>query len=256
MQALAVLRKPTPGSVAWIGFFAAVLAAWAVMYAMARRAGVDWLGPSAELCGNPMDGFAHLFPMWTAMMAAMMLPTMIPTLRVYDGLIRSGPGSRDGWLGLLAGYLAVWTAFSAAIAAAQIALVRLGMLDAFGALASPWASALLLLAAGAFQFAPAKTLCHSACVSPMAYFVGRWRPGVAGGLRMGLGLGAFCVGCCWAIMLLGFVGGAMNLAFMGIATLFMVLEKLPDIGRHLVRPAGAALIAAGLHVAAGAALAA
>ena len=82
----------------------------------------------------------------------------------------------------------------------------------------------------------------------MAWFLGRWRPGAAGGARMGAGLGAYCVGCCWGIMALGFAGGVMNMLWMGLATLFMVLEKLPQIGHRLTRPAGGLLIAGGLAV--------
>ena len=79
-------------------------------------------------------------------------------------------------------------------------------------------------------------------VSPTFYFLGNWRTGFAGGLRMGLGLGSFCVGCCWGFMLLGFAGGVMNLAWMGLATLVMVLEKLPQIGHYIIKPMGVALI--------------
>ena len=80
----------------------------------------------------------------------------------------------------------------------------------------------------------------------MMYFVGHWKTGFSGGLRMGLGLGVFCVGCCWGFMALGFVGGVMSLAWMGLATLFMVLEKLPSIGHYVTRPMGGLLIAAGV----------
>jgi predicted metal-binding membrane protein len=83
----------------------------------------------------------------------------------------------------------------------------------------------------------------------MTYFLGHWRPDFAGGLRMGLGLGAYCVGCCWGFMALGCVGGMMSLLWMGLATLFMVLEKLPQIGHHCRKPAGALLIAGGIAVA-------
>ena len=84
----------------------------------------------------------------------------------------------------------------------------------------------------------------------MTFFMERWRPGVSRAFIMGAQLGALCLGCCWALMLLGFVGGTMNLLWMGAATLFMVLEKLPDIGRRLTRPAGWVLIvAAGLMLA-------
>jgi predicted metal-binding membrane protein len=83
----------------------------------------------------------------------------------------------------------------------------------------------------------------------MMYFVGHWKTGFTGGLRMGLGLGAFCVGCCWGFMALGFVGGIMSLAWMGVATLFMILEKLPQIGHKVTKPMGVLLITAGLIVA-------
>jgi predicted metal-binding membrane protein len=76
----------------------------------------------------------------------------------------------------------------------------------------------------------------------MMYFMGNWRPGFAGGLRMGLGLGTFCVACCWGFMALGFAGGVMNLAWMGLATLFMVLEKLHQIGHKVTKPMGVLLI--------------
>ena len=79
-------------------------------------------------------------------------------------------------------------------------------------------------------------LCHGVCHSPMSYFLTRWKTGFGGGLRMGLGLGAFCIGCCWGFMALGFVGGVMNLAWMGLATLFMVIEKLPQIGHYTTKP--------------------
>ena len=114
----------------------------------------------------------------------------------------------------------------------------------------PWFAAALLVAVGLFQFTRAKEICHGVCHAPMTYFLGHWRPGFAGGLRMGTGLGAFCAGCCWGFMALGFVGGMMSLLWMGLATLFMVVEKLPQIGHHVTKPAGAALILGGIGMAA------
>jgi predicted metal-binding membrane protein len=86
-----------------------------------------------------------------------------------------------------------------------------------------------------------KEACLSKCRAPMMFFLQHWDEGP---LRNGLRLGAVCLGCCWALMLLGFVGGVMNLAFMGVATILMALEKLPAIGRWLTRPMGGALLAA------------
>jgi len=126
------------------------------------------------------------------------------------------------------------------------ALLFAGVIDMLGIAQNRFVSGGLLIAVGAFQFTRAKEVCHGVCHSPMTYFLGHWKTGFGGGLRMGLGLGAFCVGCCWGFMVLGFVGGVMSLLWMGLATLFMVLEKLPQIGHYVTKPMGFALILAGL----------
>jgi len=142
----------------------------------------------------------------------------------------------------------VWVGFAGVIAAVQLALLFGGVIDMLGIARSPWVAGGVLIAVGAFQFSRTKEMCHGVCHSPAMYFFGRWRTGFTGGLRMGLGLGAFCVGCCWGFMALGFVGGVMNLAWMGLATLFMVLEKLPQVGHVVTKPMGFVLVAAGLAV--------
>lgn len=248
-------------STLWLAFFGVILLAWAMMYMMAMDMDVDLLGRPGDM-GNamrfmdprmdmymPMATFGPLFVMWGAMMAAMMLPTMVPTLRSYEDLMVSANGTRAGWVGLLLGYFIIWLAFAAVIAAAQLGLLFAGVIDMLGIAKSRWFAAALLLAVGLFQFTRAKEICHGVCHSPMMYFIGNWRTGFAGGLRMGLGLGTFCVGCCWGFMVLGFAGGVMNLAWMGLATLFMVIEKLPQVGHFVTKPMGAALIAGALLVA-------
>lgn len=195
---------------------------------------------------NSMTRFLPLFGMWAVMMAAMMLPTMVPTLKSYEDLMISADGTRIGWIGLLLGYSIIWVTFSALITAFQLILLSLGLVDMMGKVKSIWISSALLIIAGAFQFTRAKEVCHGICHSPMSYFLGNWKIGFNGGLRMGLGLGAFCVGCCWLFMMLGFAGGVMNFLWMGLATLFMVIEKLPAIGHYVIRPMGAVLIASGV----------
>lgn len=247
-------------SLLWLGFFAAILAAWWVMYAMAVDMDLDLIGrpgaagkvmremdPRMDMY-MPMAHFGPLFAMWAIMMAAMMLPTLVPTLQSYEDLIASANGSRAGWIGVLLGYFAVWVAFAAVITGVQLALLFGGVVDMLGIAKSSVFAGLLLLATGAFQFTRVKEVCHGVCHSPMTYFLGHWRTGFAGGLRMGLGLGAYCVGCCWGFMALGFVGGVMSLLWMGLATLFMVLEKLPQIGHLVTRPMGVALIFGGAAV--------
>ena len=238
----------------WLTFFGLVLVAWVMMYVMAMNMDVDLLGRPGDM-GNrmrwmdprmdmymPMATFGPLFVMWGAMMAAMMLPTMVPTMRSYEDLIVSADGTRAGWLGVILGYFLVWLLFAALIALVQLALLFGGVVDMLGIAKSRWFAAGLLMGVGLFQFTRTKEICHGVCHSPMMYFLGHWRSGFQGGLRMGLGLGVFCVGCCWGFMALGFAGGVMNLAWMGVATFFMVIEKLPQIGHYITRPLGFALI--------------
>jgi len=250
----------------WLGFFAVILLAWVWMYAMSTGMGLDLLGRPNEMAQRmammdprmdmamPMAEFGPLFVMWSGMMAAMMLPTLVPTLQTYEALIVSADGTRAGWIGVLTGYFVVWVGFAGAIAGAQLALLFGGAIDMLGIFKQAWMSGALLIAVGAFQFTRVKEVCHGVCHAPMSYFLGHWRTGFSGGLRMGLGLGAFCVGCCWGFMALGFAGGVMNLAWMGLATFFMVLEKLPEIGHRVTRPLGLALMLAGAGVLAWSAL--
>ncbi|MGJ8545483.1 MAG: DUF2182 domain-containing protein [Sulfitobacter sp.] len=244
----------------WIGFFAAILWAWTVMVQMSTGMGLDILGrpdamaeamrhmdPNMDMA-MPMAEFVPLALMWSIMMAAMMLPTLIPTLRAYEDLMCSANGSRGGWLGVVLGYSVIWAGFAALIAGFQVALLQWGVIDMLGIARSPFVAGLLLMGVGLFQFSRVKEICHGVCHAPAMYFLGHWRAGTSGGLRMGLSLGAFCVGCCWGFMALGFVGGVMNLAWMGLATLFMVIEKLPQVGHYVTKPLGFALIIAGAAV--------
>lgn len=241
-------------STLWLAFFGLILVSWWMLVGMSTSMGLDVLGrpdAMAEAMRRmdprmdmkmPMAEFWPLAFMWAAMMAAMMLPTLVPTLRAYEDLMLSANGTRAGWLGVITGYLAVWVLAALVLAGLQLALLFGGVIDMLGIATSRWFAAGLLLAVGLFQFTRAKEICHGVCHSPAMYFLGHWRVGFGGGARMGAGLGAYCVGCCWGFMALGFAGGVMNLAWMGLATLFMVLEKLPQIGHYVTKPMGFALI--------------
>ncbi len=244
----------------WLAFFGGILLAWWWLYQMATGMGIDLIGrpgPMAQRMAAmdprmdmymPMAEYGPVFWMWAIMMAAMMLPTLVPTLSAYEDLMTSANGTRAGWIGVIVGYAIVWVAFAAAIAGLQLALLFGGVVDMLGIPKTPWFAGSLLIAVGLFQFTRAKEVCHGVCHSPMSYFMGHWKTGFAGGLRMGLGLGAFCVGCCWGFMVLGFVGGVMSLLWMGLATLFMVIEKLPQVGHVVTKPMGGLLIAGGIAV--------
>ncbi len=242
----------------WLAFFAAIILAWAMMYMMAVDMDLDLFGRPGEMGARmaamdprmpmdmPMARFGPLFSMWAIMMAAMMFPTLVPTLRSYEDLINNADGSRAGWIGVLAGYFVVWVAFAAVITGVQLALLYGGVVDMLGIAKSVWVSSALLIVVGLFQFTRIKEVCHGVCHAPMMYFLGHWKTGFRGGLRMGLGLGAFCVGCCWGFMALGFVGGVMSLLWMGLATLFMIFEKLPSVGHLVTKPLGVLLVFGGI----------
>jgi len=236
----------------WLGLFGLVLAGWAALYMMAipaemrslsRIYGSDfWAG----LCRVTPDsaGALKLWGMWALMSAAMMLPTALPAFATFDDL----PTSQRDFAALVGGYLAIWLGFSAVAALAQMALWQFGLVDQTGLSLSRILSAVLLIGAGAYQFTALKNACVSKCRAPLPFFMDHWNEGP---WRMGLRLGAVCLGCCWALMVLAFVGGVMSLAFMGLATLLMVLEKLPQLGDRLTRPLGFGLIGAGALVLAG-----
>ena len=151
-----------------------------------------------------------VFIMWAVMMAAMMLPTAMPMVTVFATLNRRRSEAART-VAFVAGYVALWTAFGAAATAAQWALQARGLLSPMIVSMSPALSAALLMIAGVFQFTPLKQACLRACRSPLGFLLTDWRDGLWGAARMGLRHGLYCLGCCWALMALLFVGGAMNL---------------------------------------------
>ena len=233
--------------VLWLGFFALILLAWGGIFAQVAQAPIGLWG---VLCTTAAAaGFFDLWGMWALMAAAMMLPTFVPALRTFVNMGAAGATRPIEAAALVMGYALVWVAGSALGAAAQLALSRVGVLAADGSSLSVWLTVALLVAAGLYQLSILKAACLAKCRMPLTYFMGRWAPGLPRALSMGAELGLICFVCCWALMALAFVGGTMNLVWMGLATLFMVLEKLPQLGRPLTRPAGFALIGAGVLLA-------
>ncbi len=242
------------GTSQWLVLYGAILFAWLLLALMAapddlRAAGRLYGADLIEaICSVSVStaGFASAVFMWALMLLAMMLPTALPALAAYDDL---GHAGHEGDVATLAaGYIAVWLGFAVLAAGAQIALLNAGVISPFGESLSPHLTALLLALAGAYQFTPAKAACLSRCRTPLMFFMehideGPWR----NGLRLGL----ICIGCCWALMLLTFIGGMASLLFMGVGVVVMTLEKLPQIGRWLSAPLGLTLIIAAGCVAIG-----
>ena len=226
------------------------LVGWAWIAVMARDMYGPMTGASAWMM-TPVWDLAHmllLWLMWAVMMAAMMLPSAAPMVLTYGSAVRrnTGVAAARHVYALAAGYLTVWAVFCAGAAALQRGLAALLFVSPMMEVTSPSAGAALLLLAGLYQLTPLKHACLSACRSPLAFLMSRWRRGTSGAFLLGLEHGASCVGCCWALMLLLFVGGVMNLVVIAALTAFVALEKLAPFGMRSARVSGALLIAAAL----------
>lgn len=201
-----------------------------------------------DMAGEMDTDWPIVFAMWWVMMIAMMTPSVAPLVLLYGRVVRhrAAPDAAvtvpAGFL--LAGYLAVWAVFSAAAATAQLALQPAGLLSPMMLWSkSPVLSAAVLAAAGLYQLSPLKGACLSQCRGPVEFLTRHWRPGRRGALAMGLRHGAYCVGCCWALMALLFVGGVMNLVWIAALSLLVLAEKLLPHGAAISRATGGVLLA-------------
>jgi predicted metal-binding membrane protein len=194
---------------------------------------------------------ALMASMWAVMMVGMMVPSAAPMTLLYAGVARKAAADGSSLAPtaiFVIGYLLMWTFFSMAAAAAQWGLERAALLSPGMVATSPALGASLLIVAGAYQLTPIKRACLRHCRSPAHLLSQRWRDGVGGALRMGIEHGAYCLGCCWALMALLFVGGVMNLIWVAAIALFVLLEKLAPHGAGGGRLAGAGLIVAGIVI--------
>jgi predicted metal-binding membrane protein len=182
------------------------------------------------------------------MMAGMMLPTAAPTLLLYGAMARragTAAAAARQIHALAAGYVAAWSVFSLGATAHQRLFISLLLVSAMMEATGPRVGAALLLVAGAYQLTPMKQACLRTCRSPLGFLMSRWRAGATGAFRMGLEHGLSCIGCCWALMLLLFVGGVMNLGVIAALTTLVAFEKLAPPGVYGPRVGGALLIGAG-----------
>jgi predicted metal-binding membrane protein len=200
-----------------------------------------------------------LFSMWWLMMIAMMLPSAAPMVLLHAAVTRkglarandAGPNAPSHRLhstttAFIAGYLAMWGAFSLVAVVAQWALERGELLSAMMMSTSKLLGSGLLLAAGVWQLTPFKTVCLRHCRSPISFLSTHWHPGVGGAFRMGIEHGVFCLGCCWFLMALLFYGGVMNLIWIIGLALLVLAEKMMPAGVAFGRITGLLLIAWGV----------
>ncbi|RUV05189.1 MAG: DUF2182 domain-containing protein [Mesorhizobium sp.] len=196
--------------------------------------------------------WALMIAMWWVMMVAMMSPSAAPTILLYARVHRHAlaQGQIQDKLAptgvFMAGYLLVWLGFSVAAAALHWLLEREAFVSAaMMSSQSRWLSGIVLIAAGLYQLSPLKNACLSHCRTPTAFLSRHWRPHALGALRLGALHGAFCVGCCWMLMALLFVGGVMNLVWVAALAILVLVEKVFPAGQWVGRVAGIALIAWG-----------
>jgi predicted metal-binding membrane protein len=248
-----------------------VIAALAVVVALAW-ADIIWLADDMAMGGMDMTGFrmipagqglmmpasapwqplefAYVLAMWAVMMVGMMTPSVAPMILVYARVgrqaVASGrPFAASGWFA--SGYLIAWFGFSLAATSAQWALERAALLTPMMESASGLLGGIVLIAAGLYQWTPIKEACLSYCQAPLTFIMrhGGFRSDPSGALALGLRHGLYCIGCCWALMLLLFVGGVMNVLWIAGLAVLVLLEKVAPFGKFIPRIAGCILIGAG-----------
>jgi predicted metal-binding membrane protein len=249
-----------------------VLAALAIITATAW-ADLAWLADDMAMGGMDMTGFrmipagrslmmpasepwqpiefGYVFAMWVVMMIGMMTSSVAPMILIYARVGRQAatqdkPFAASGWFA--AGYLLAWTSFSLVATSLQWALERAALLTPMMESASNILGAIVLILAGLYQWTPLKEACLAYCQSPLLFIQqqGGFRGDPGGALALGFRHGIYCIGCCWALMALLFVGGVMNLLWIAVLAILILLEKLTPFGRVVARIAGVAFIASGV----------
>jgi predicted metal-binding membrane protein len=257
----AALRRERLIALAALLFVAALAWGW-TLHLAAQMAGMNapamtgitmshlqMLSPAMTPWSMPLG--LYLFAMWAVMMVGMMTPSAAPMVLLYLGVARHAAGSGHRFAGaawLFAGYLLAWCLFALVATLAQWGLESTAMMTAGMQAANPTLGAVVLIAAGLYQWLPVKNACLTQCRAPLSFIQqhGGFQPSAAGSLRLGFAHGLYCVGCCWLLMLVLFVVGVMNLLWIAALTLFVLAEKLVPRPLWLARGAGMAAMAAGL----------
>lgn len=211
-------------------------------------AGQGWMMPVAAPW-RPIE-FAAVFVMWAVMMVGMMTPSVAPMVLIYAHIERRAnkdgrPFAASAWFAL--GYLLSWTAFSLVATSAQWALERAALLTPMMESASSILGGAVLIIAGLYQWTPFKNACLSYCQSPIGFILHYgFRGDARGAVTLGFRHGLYCIGCCWAVMLILFVAGVMNLFWIAVLAALILVEKVLPFGRLVPRLAGVVFIACGI----------
>src|SRR5689334_10382138 len=196
--------------------------------------------------GTDLGTFGWFVGVWVVMMAAMMFPSVAPTAALYSRMTRSRAPLAP--LVFAGGYLVTW----AAAGVLAFAVSDLGGAALGGVLewhrAGRWFAAAVLAVAAVYELTPLKDVCLGKCRSPLGFLLGSWRDGLRGALRMGVRHGAWCVGCCWALMAALFALGVMSLAWMAFVAALIALEKTLPWGRPVTYATAVVLLVLGVLV--------
>jgi predicted metal-binding membrane protein len=233
----------------------AAITALAWIYLLYLATGMDTTSGAMQAATMPalepwsMTDLALMFVMWAVMMVAMMTPSAAPMILLYAAIVRKSraqdrPVAHSG--AFVSGYLAVWAGFSALATLLQWGLEQAALLSPMMVSTSPLLGGALLIAAGVYQMTPLKQACLQHCRSPVHFLTSHWRKGAGGAFRMGLDHGLYCLGCCWVLMALLFVGGVMNLLWIAALAGLVLAEKIIPRGVLAGRVAGGAMILGGL----------
>jgi predicted metal-binding membrane protein len=193
---------------------------------------------------------ALTFAMWLVMMIGMMTPSVTPTVLLFNRIARRAPegGAFARTSAFVGGYLLIWVAFAAVATGLQVEFIALEWIDDMGITRGPIATAAVLFAVGVYQWLPAKRTCLDHCRSPVEFLVTAYRPGARGALQMGARHGLYCLGCCWGLMLLLFVGGVMNLLWVAAIAAVVFIEKLLAGGEWVRRTIGVVAVLAAFAI--------
>ena len=214
--------------------------------------GMNMPGMSMAGAGSVWNagGFALTVAMWAVMMISMMTPSAAPMILLYARIGRQARAdgrlfASTGWFA--GGYLLAWSGFAVAASLAQLALADMALITPMLGAANNLFAGLVLIAAGIYQWTPLKNSCLSQCQSPVGFLQrhGGFQRDPKGALELGLKHGLACIGCCWALMMLLFVGGVMNALWIAALSILVLLEKLLILGRFVPRFVGLVLVVVG-----------
>jgi predicted metal-binding membrane protein len=225
---------------------AVAVLAWAYLFSLPQNmAGMDNM--SGMAMSSAPAPFLLTAVMWAVMMVGMMLPSALPMILLFTTVQRRQGKRPVVTTGTFAsGYLLIWGGFAVVAAALQTELGKWALLSPSLTFVSIRLAGLAFLMAAAYEFSPLKNRCLTQCSSPIGFITAYWRPGVAGAFLMGISHGTFCVGCCWALMMLLFTAGVMNLLWVAALAILVLVQKVVPYARITTTATGTAMAVVGL----------